>query len=62
MKAKTIGYDPATLDSVGFQLYTEKLHPDDYESVMDNMRQHLSGKTEAYTVKYRTQHKAGHYV
>jgi len=62
MKAKAIGYDPSTLDSVGFQFYTEKLHPDDYENVMDNMRQHLMGKTEAYEVEYRIQHKEGHYV
>ena len=61
-KVEAIGYDPKKVGKVGFQFFTEKLHPDDYERVMDNMSNHLSGKTEAYEVEYRIQHKDGHYI
>lgn len=61
-KVTQIGYDPQIIGDVGFEFFTEKLHLDDYEPVMENMRQHLMGKTEAYEVEYRIRHKAGHYL
>ncbi len=61
-KTLHIGYDPNTIGQVGFEFFTSKLHPDDYERVMQNMRDHLSGKRDAYEVEYRIQHKEGHYV
>ncbi len=62
LKAQAIGYDPKDIGRVGFEFYTSKLHPDDYERVMENMRQHLMGKTEAYEVEYRIKHRSGHYL
>lgn len=61
-KVTQIGYNPEIIGEVGFEFFTNKLHPDDYEGVMDNMRNHLMGKTEAYEVEYRIQHKNGHYL
>ncbi|MDA3932610.1 MAG: sensor domain-containing diguanylate cyclase [Tenericutes bacterium] len=61
-KVETMGYDPKKVGKVDFQFFTDKLHPDDYDRVMDNMRSHLSGKSEAYEVEYRIKHKDGHYL
>ncbi len=46
---------------IGFEFFTEKLHKDDYERVMQNMRDHLMGKRDAYEVEYRIQAKDGTY-
>jgi len=61
-KVKQLGYDPKGVGEIGFEFFTEKLHPEDYDRVMDNMRQHLQGKRDAYEVEYRIQHKDGHYL
>lgn len=61
-KVSTLGYDPAVVGKVGYQFFTDKLHPDDFEPVMENMRKHLRGETPAYEVEYRIQHKDGHYL
>lgn len=61
-KVKELGYDPKKLGKIGFEFFTEKLHPEDYERTMDNMRAHLKGDTEAYEVEYRIQHKDGYYL
>ena len=61
-KVSQLGYDPLVVGEVGFQFFTDKLHPDDYEPVMQNMRDHLMGKTKAYEVEYRIRHKNGHYL
>lgn len=46
---------------IGFEFFTQRLHKDDYEHVMQNMRDHLSGKREAYEVEYRIKDKNGNY-
>lgn len=46
-------------ENMGFEFFTSKLHPEDYEIVMDNMRQHLYGNTDVYEVEYRIQAKDG---
>lgn len=46
-------------EDVGFEFFTSKIHPDDYEMVMENMRQHLEGKTNSYEVEYRIGTKDG---
>lgn len=61
-KVCTLGYDPQEIGEIGFEFFTTKLHPDDYERVMDNMRRHLHGITDAYESEYRIQHKDGHYL
>jgi len=61
-KVSQLGYDPIVVGDVGFEFFTNKLHPDDYEYVMENMRKHLRGESDAYEVEYRIRHKDGHYL
>lgn len=61
-KTMNLGYNPKEIGEIGFEFFTNKLHPDDYERVMENMRNHLQGKTPAYEVEYRIRHKEGHYI
>lgn len=61
-KVTTLGYQLSDVDEKkGYEFFTDKLHPDDYEMVMDNMRCHMMGETEAYEVEYRILHKDGYY-
>lgn len=60
LKATALGYNPSEIDGpIGFEFFTEKLHPEDYERVMENMRSHLFGKSDAYEVEYRIHCKSG---
>jgi diguanylate cyclase (GGDEF)-like protein/PAS domain S-box-containing protein len=61
-KITTLGYDKNEIpEKVGYEFFTEKLHKDDYQKVMDNMKNHLSGKTPVYEVEYRIKAKDGSY-
>lgn len=60
LKAEAIGYSKEELpETVPFQFFTEKIHPDDIERVMQLMRDHLKGETPVWEVKYRIQAKDG---
>lgn len=60
LKASAIGYMPEDVpERTPFQFFTDKIHPDDYEYVMDQMRKHLSGAIPIWEVKYRIQAKDG---
>lgn len=62
LKVTSLGYElPADGETVPYQFFTEKLHPDDYEPVMNAMREHLSGKRHVYEVEYRIRAKNGQY-
>lgn len=58
LKVTTLGF---TMDEiphpVTYQFFTSRLHPEDYQRVMDNMIQHLQGNTHVYEVEYRIQAK-----
>ncbi len=60
-KATILGYQPSEI-SPGYQGWTSLLHPDDYEPVMQAMRNHLEGKTPVYEITYRLRHKEGGYI
>lgn len=58
LKIKAIGYERKELPGeFGFEFFTNKLHPDDYDRVMENMRKHLFGLTAAYECSYRIKKK-----
>ncbi len=38
---------------IGFEFFTDKIHPDDFERVMNNMRDHLYGRSFVYDTSYR---------
>lgn len=62
-KATNLGYSRKEIpDDIGFEFFTSKLHPDDYDQVMDNMYQHLIGNSNAYEVEYRIEKKDGTYA
>ncbi|MCC5896189.1 MAG: sensor domain-containing diguanylate cyclase [Alkalibacterium sp.] len=62
LKATALGFKKEELpEYVDFQFFTERLHPDDYERVMDEMRAHLAGKIPVWEVKYRIKTKEGTY-
>ncbi len=62
-KIIALGYHKEDIPGkIGFDFFTGKLHPDDYERVMDNMRSHLYGKSPVYETTYRIQTKDGRWV
>lgn len=61
-KVTTLGYKAHEIGEIGFEFFTSKLHPDDYDMVMSNMKDHLMCLTDAYEVEYRIKHKDGHYL
>lgn len=59
-KVLALNYDKEDIPKeIGFEFFTSKLHPEDYERVMDNMRDHLLGNTDAFEVEYRIKTKNG---
>lgn len=62
LKVESLGYKAESLGDVNFQFFTSKLHPSDYDHVMNNMAEHLNGAREAYEVEYRIRHMDGHYL
>jgi PAS domain S-box-containing protein len=60
LKVKALGYSEEEVPKdVGYEFFTEKIHPDDYAYVMENMEEHLKGATDVYEVEYRIQAKDG---
>jgi PAS domain S-box-containing protein len=60
LKVLNLGYEKAEIpENCNYGFFTDKLHPDDYEPVMQNMRDHLSAKSDAYEVEYRIRTKSG---
>ena len=59
-KVEALGYSMQEIPGkIGFDFFTSKIHPDDYEMVMQNMRDHLYGVSEAYECEYRIKSKSG---
>ncbi|TVP90637.1 sensor domain-containing diguanylate cyclase [Alkalibacterium sp.] len=62
MKAAALGFKNEELpETVDFQFFTDRLHPEDYEEAMQVMRDHLAGKIPVWEVKYRILAKDGTY-
>lgn len=59
-KVQALGYQLQDIQGeIGFEFFTSKIHPDDYEMVMQNMRDHLYGVSGAYECEYRIQCRDG---
>ncbi len=44
-KVLALGYSKDEVPAeIGFEFFTDKIHPDDHDRVMNNMRDHLYGK------------------
>ncbi|MCX6697558.1 MAG: PAS domain S-box protein [Methanoregula sp.] len=59
-KARQLGY-PAEQFS-HYTDFTKLVHPDDYESMMQGMRDHLTGKKKQYDVTYRIRTRNDEYL
>lgn len=60
LKVQVLGYTKEEVpEDIGYEFFTDKLHPDDYAYVMENMVEHLKGATDLYEVEYRIQAKDG---
>ncbi len=57
-KAKFLGYEPEEIEPKVYA-FTELIHPDDYENIMEKMAEHLNGFTPFYEVEYRIKAKNG---
>ncbi|MFW5894294.1 MAG: sensor domain-containing diguanylate cyclase [Bacillota bacterium] len=61
-KWTALGYDESEIpENPGYTLFTDMLHPDDHESVMEAMRAHLRGDKDVYEAEYRIRTKDGSY-
>ena len=60
LKVKALGYSEDEIPKVtNYQFFTDKLHTEDYEAVMDSMRRLLKGESDVYEVEYRILCKDG---
>lgn len=60
LKILNLGYAPEEIpETIGYDFFTDLLHPDDYDPVMDQMRRHLAGIDPVYEVSYRIRHRDG---
>ena len=61
-KVEMLGYEMEGFRGVGFEAFTEIIHPDDYERAMEAMRAFLRGDVSIYRVDYRIRRKDGTYT
>lgn len=58
LKVVALGYTMDELpEKVNYKFFTDKLHPDDYQSTMDAMKLNMEGKADVYECEYRIQAK-----
>lgn len=58
LKVTALGYSKDEIpEKVPYDFFTDKLHPDDYDTAMDKMMQHLKGETPVYEIEYRIRTK-----
>lgn len=62
LKAEALGFKKEELpEYVNFQFFTDRLHPEDFEHVMNEMREHLKGNIPVWEVRYRIKAKSNTY-
>ena len=62
LKVQVLGFSMDELpEKVHYTFFTEKVHPDDYDPMMQAMYDALSGQSEIYECEYRIQDKSGHW-
>lgn len=65
-----IMYSPNKLKMLGrdkehyshYKQFTDLVHPDDYDPMMQNMMDLLEGRKDVYETRYRIKHTDGHYI
>ncbi|MDA3912068.1 MAG: PAS domain S-box protein [Bacteroidales bacterium] len=61
-KAHMLGYNPADYKNKHYSKWTDLIHPDDYEPVMESMKACITMKTDLYQVDYRIKRADGKYA
>lgn len=60
LKVIALGYERDEIpEEIPYSFFTDKIHPDDFEKTMENMRKHLYGELPVYEVEYRIKTKKG---
>lgn len=60
MKAGLLGYKKQDIpDVVPIEFFTKRIHPEDYERVVQKLRDHLEGRTPVWEAQYRIQANDG---
>ncbi|WP_152040911.1 sensor histidine kinase [Salinigranum salinum] len=59
-KADMLGYPPEAFDH--YEDFTQHVHPDDHDRMMQAMRDRLEDRTEKYDVEYRIRRVDGSYI
>jgi PAS domain S-box-containing protein len=59
LKAEMLGFPPEKFNH--FTDFTNLVHPDDLDRIMDNMSKHIHGKADKYEVQYRILTQSGEY-
>lgn len=57
----TLGYEDDELEA-SLESWSSRVHPDDIDTVMGLINDHMEGKTPLYKAEYRICHKDGHYI
>lgn len=60
-KAIMLGMKPENAKTFGVNDWTSLIHPEDYEKTMQDMRDHLTGKSKIYETEYRIKTVDGHW-
>lgn len=56
-----LGYAPQELQPSA-EMWVNLIHPEDKESVLEALDQHLKGRNAFYIIEHRLQHKDGHWI
>ncbi|TVQ17528.1 MAG: PAS domain S-box protein [Bacteroidetes bacterium] len=59
-KAEMLGYEDGRMTQNVYEI-TSMIHPDDYATTMQHMRDHLEGRKPRYSLEYRLKTKQGQY-
>jgi len=62
MKLIMLGYDPESFTDRHYSAFTGLVHPEDHDSVMTAMLDHLEGRRDQYEADYRIKACSGDYV
>lgn len=62
LKITMLGYHTNEFKNVGYEAFTNLLHPEDYQKTMDAMTEYLNGGSDLYQIDYRIKKKNGEYI
>lgn len=58
---RIMGYGPHEIENPTVETWSDAIHPDDIQRVMESLEGHLSGESSRYEVKYRLRTRNGNY-